>query len=87
MKFTKRIVSAVLALCLAGSALSAVSAEETTNYDINGDGKTNVADLMVLAKYISEITTEIDTNTADINLDGKVDASDMAMLATLILKA
>lgn len=55
--------------------------------DINGDGKTNVADLMVLAKYISEITTEIDTNTADINLDGKVDASDMAMLATLILKA
>ena len=87
MKFTRRIVSAVLALCLAGSALSAVSAEETTNYDINGDGKTNVADLMVLAKYISEITTEIDTNTADINLDGKVDASDMAMLATLILKA
>lgn len=55
--------------------------------DINGDGKTNVADLMVLAKYISAITTEIDTNTADINLDGKVDASDMAMLATLILKA
>lgn len=55
--------------------------------DINGDGKTNVADLMILAKYISEITTEIDTNTADINLDGKVDASDMAMLATLILKA
>ena len=55
--------------------------------DINGDGKTNVADLMVLAKYISEITTEIDTNTADINFDGKVDASDMAMLATLILKA
>lgn len=55
--------------------------------DINGDGKTNVADLMILAKYISEITIEIDTNTADINLDGKVDASDMAMLATLILKA
>ena len=53
MKFTKRIVSAVLALCLAGSALSAVSAEETTNYDINGDGKISIIDLMQIAKMIS----------------------------------
>ena len=58
MKFTKRIVSAVLALCLAGSALSVVSAEETTNYDINGDGKISIIDLMQIAKMINGETLE-----------------------------
>lgn len=52
-KFTKRIISSVLAICLTVSATMVVSAEETINYDINGDGRISIIDLMNIAKMIN----------------------------------
>ena len=51
--------------------------------DINGDGVINVADLVLLSRYIAELETLTDTQlkAADVNGDGKVNIADLVRLA------
>ena len=49
--------------------------------DVNGDGKVNSTDVMMLRKFISNPNTvEIDKSAADMNGDGKVNSTDVMLL-------
>ena len=54
--------------------------------DVNGDGRIDATDVIMLRKYIANYNYETDTSTvavavgADVNVSGKIDASDVIML-------
>lgn len=55
--------------------------------DINGDGKLNVSDMALLARYIAgdpNARKSVDKATADVNGDGKVNVMDLAYLSKLV---
>ncbi len=54
--------------------------------DVNGDGRRNVSDIMLIVNYILGQTSE-DFNTvlADLNNDGNVNVSDIMILVNIIL--
>lgn len=54
--------------------------------DVNGDGRRNVSDIMLIVNYILGQTNE-DFNTvlADLNNDGNVNVSDIMILVNIIL--
>jgi len=50
--------------------------------DVNGDGHVNLADLILLARYLQgEAGIEIDEEAADLNGNGQVDIQDLRILA------
>jgi len=50
--------------------------------DVNGDGKINIQDGVVIRKHLANMKVTIDTKNSDVNKDGSVDSSD----AVLIMK-
>ena len=58
--------------------------------DINGDGKINAQDRLILSRYIAKWPDQeskiVDMRAADINCDGKVNAQDRLILARYIAK-
>lgn len=50
--------------------------------DINNDGKVTTTDLVILSRYLAELTTikESDYRYADMNQDGVLDVLDLALL-------
>ncbi|MDE5936953.1 MAG: dockerin type I repeat-containing protein [Ruminococcus sp.] len=50
--------------------------------DVNGDGETGVADMVLLQKYLFALTdfTENQKSTVDFNRDGRIDVYDMIMM-------
>ena len=49
--------------------------------DVNGDGKVNGKDLLLLAQYNAELPVEINLSNSDVNADGKVNGKDLLLLA------
>jgi len=55
------------------------------NYDINGDSKVSLIDLVLLKKYLLDNTVVINKDAADINRDGQINAIDVALLRKVLL--
>lgn len=54
--------------------------------DVNGDGKTDVADVSILInKVLGKSVIEIDETVADLNGDGKIDVADVSALINKVL--
>lgn len=53
--------------------------------DSNGDGESNISDLIRLQKYILGTIEEININDADLNGDGYIDAFDIILTKKLLL--
>ena len=87
----KKIVLLILAFALIFSSafmlnITATAQTVSTCGDANGDGVTNILDLVRLKKYIaSPSDTEIDVNAADLNGDSVIDATDLVCLRRLLL--
>lgn len=63
-----------------------VSAEQTDlKYDINGDSRVTLTDVVVLARVIAQWSNPgyYDANKTDVNEDGKINIKDVVMLAQL----
>lgn len=56
--------------------------------DVNGDGETGIADMVLLQKYLFALTdfTENQKSTVDFNCDGRVDVYDMIMMRKIFAK-
>ena len=52
-----------------------------TGGDVNGDGKVNGKDGVLLAQYLAEWDVTINVDAADVNGDGKVNGKDGVLLA------
>ena len=64
------------------------ASEEKINYgDVNGDGKVNPVDIVLLRKYLlnSEKYPVADEKAADVNVDGKVNPVDIVLLRKYLL--
>lgn len=48
--------------------------------DVNGDGKINTLDLIILRQYLAGWDVELDTAAADVNGDGKTNTLDLIIL-------
>ena len=59
------------------------------NGDLNGDGALNVADLVMMSRFIKGMTSldEAQTKSADLNGDGNVDIFDMVEFRKKILES
>ena len=53
--------------------------------DLNGDGKVNSTDLLLMKKHILELETLEDLGAADVNSDGKVNSLDNILLKQYLL--
>jgi hypothetical protein len=49
-------------------------------YDVNGDGKIDIADIMMVGSYLGQTVTGTTQFNPDINRDGKVDVMDILMI-------
>ena len=59
----------------------------TTAGDINKDGSVNIADLVILQKYLVNIDVKIsDTKAADVDGNGKVNVFDAVKLRGMLIK-
>lgn len=67
-------------------AASATTLSTPKRGDVNGDGRRNVSDIMLIVNYILDQASE-DFNTvlADLNNDGNVNVSDIMILVNIIL--
>ena len=54
--------------------------------DANGDGSVDMKDVLVMRKYIANLTDEIDLAAADVNGDGSVDMKDVLFVRKYIAK-
>ena len=81
----KRICAALLAVLLAFSCLAVTAfangAEGDRMYgDVNGDGKINLRDVILVIRVSLEYDEKIDREMADVNLDEKIDMKDILLL-------
>ena len=54
--------------------------------DVNGDGRRNVSDIMLIVNYIlGQANEDFNTIVADLNNDGNVNVSDIMILVNIIL--
>ena len=54
--------------------------------DVNGDGRRNVSDIMLIVNYIlGQANEDFNTVLADLNNDGNVNVSDIMILVNIIL--
>ena len=49
--------------------------------DVDNDLSVSSADVVMLARYLVYMETEINTNGADVNKDGEIDSRDLVKLA------
>ncbi|MDP4176946.1 MAG: glycoside hydrolase family 48 protein [Bacillota bacterium] len=54
--------------------------------DVNGDGKVNVLDYLLLNKYLKNTSIKISTTGADVNGDGSITSADYSALRTKLIK-
>ncbi|TYQ15029.1 UNVERIFIED_CONTAM: FOG: PKD repeat [Acetivibrio alkalicellulosi] len=54
--------------------------------DLNGDGKVNSVDYVLLRRYLLEITTDINLLAADLNGDNLIDSTDYTILRRYLLE-
>ena len=53
--------------------------------DCNSDGEFNVADVLILQKYVLAVSnTQINSQAADLNSDGNIDVFDIIAIRKLI---
>ncbi len=86
----KKIVVLVLMFTLIFSLMiipNTVSAAGSVGVfgDANGDGVTDIRDLVALKRYLASSTVTIDESASDINGDSKIDADDLTCLIDLLL--
>ena len=83
----KKMLIVLAALCLMMTAVmgvAAVSADQVTYGDLNGDGDINNRDLALMQQYINGWKVEVDAEAADVNADGDVNNRDLALLQQYI---
>jgi hypothetical protein len=54
--------------------------------DLNGDGKIDIADRMILTAYLND-EGEVDAKIADLNDDGRIDVADAQILSEMIAES
>lgn len=64
-----------------GIAMTTLRIVDLISGDINGDGKVNGKDGVLLAQYLAEWNVAINMDAADVNGDGKVNGKDGVLLA------
>ena len=74
----KKLISAVLAVCLIAS--SAVCAQARPLGDVNKDGTVNSSDALDVLSYSVGLKTTIDEGRADVNIDGQINSSDALII-------
>ncbi len=83
LSYGKRLVAALLVLCLLGSGLFLLPVGATGSLgDLNGDGSLSVADVVLLRKAI---LAEQFFSNGDLNEDGKLTVTDVVLLRNAIL--
>lgn len=73
---------------LAGSGIPEISTElqirvgegTVTWGDVNGDGKVNSTDAVLILRYAAQLGVDIDTAAADVNGDGKINSTDAVLV-------
>ena len=72
----------------AGSLISPITTtlqirvgEDTVTWgDVNGDGKVNSTDAVLILRYAAQLGVDIDTAAADVNGDGKINSTDAVLV-------
>ncbi|MGN0612466.1 MAG: Ig-like domain-containing protein [Porcipelethomonas sp.] len=59
--------------------------EEAVNPDLNSDGKINVADVLILQKFLVNIPSDVNVEIIDINNDKKINVFDLIILKRIVL--
>ena len=55
--------------------------------DVNGDGETNIADVMAIVNHIlKKPSASLEDIAADVNMDGETDIADAMAIVNIILK-
>ena len=73
---------------IAGSGIPEISTElpirvgegTVTWGDVNGDGKVNSTDAVLILRYAAQLGVDIDTAAADVNGDGKINSTDAVLV-------
>ena len=73
---------------IAGSTIAAIATtvqirvgEGTVTWgDVNGDGKVNSTDAVLILRYAAQLGVDIDTAAADVNGDGKINSTDAVLI-------
>ena len=73
---------------IAGSGIAEISTElqirvgegTVTWGDVNGDGKVNSTDAVLILRYAAQLGVDIDTAAADVNGDGKINSTDAVLV-------
>lgn len=73
---------------IAGSEIAEISTElqirvgegTVTWGDVNGDGKVNSTDAVLILRYAAQLGVDIDTAAADVNGDGKINSTDAVLV-------
>lgn len=74
----KRLFSFLLAVCLTFGIC--ITAQAKSLGDVNGDGKVNSTDALLVLQFSINKISKIDKDAADLNLDGKVNSTDALMI-------
>ncbi len=74
----KKLLSLILALALTFSVC--VTAFAKTAGDVNGDGRVNSTDALMVLQYSVGTLKKIDKDAADLNSDGKINSTDALMI-------
>jgi len=86
----KKALSIIMMLAMLLSAFTFLgtatpaAAAGTTLGDVNGDGKINAKDSLLLKRYVANLNVTIITAAADLNSDGKIDSKDCRLLREYI---
>ena len=65
----------------------AAAADETLRGDVNADGKCDIADAVLLQKYLLTIETALpDWNAGDPDGNGKLNAADLTLLKRMLMQ-
>ena len=83
MKTIRKIFTSAVIALTAVSCLS-VTASATTVGDVNGDGKVNIQDALVISKTLVGNQYSYDENKMDLNSDGVIDYIYLTMIFEMI---
>ena len=90
MSIKRKVISVLLALSLLLTSIVTltgsltVSAAAATRGDLNDDGVVDMKDVLLLRKFIANLTTLSDETVADVNADNSVDMKDVLLMRKYI---